>query len=100
MLDDFGAVNVLVNNAEIAHDATFVNMTKAYGDAVLRTDLDVLFNMTKPFITGMVERGCGRIINRSVNGRAARSLKPTTQWRRRASTVSASRSRLGLGSLA
>ena len=62
-------VDVLVNNAGITRDASFAKMTKDAWDAVLRTDLDALFNMTKPFVGGMVERGFGRIVNiGSVNG--------------------------------
>ncbi|BCG04835.1 hypothetical protein PPGU19_094030 (plasmid) [Paraburkholderia sp. PGU19] len=38
-------------------------MSKADWGSVLRTDLDGLFNMTKPFLPGMVERGYGRIVN-------------------------------------
>ncbi|KWI85915.1 beta-ketoacyl-ACP reductase [Burkholderia ubonensis] len=69
VIDQFGRVDVLVNNAGITRDATFAKMTKSQWDAVLRTDLDGLFNMTKPFVGGMIERGFGRIVNvGSVNG--------------------------------
>ncbi|MGJ7510288.1 acetoacetyl-CoA reductase [Variovorax sp. GT1P44] len=64
-----GAVEVLVNNAGITRDMTFKKMDKVNWDAVLRTNLDSLFNMTKQVADGMVERGWGRIINvSSVNG--------------------------------
>ncbi|SKC87435.1 3-oxoacyl-[acyl-carrier-protein] reductase [Burkholderia sp. CF099] len=69
VLDELKRVDILINNAGITRDATFANMSKADWDAVLRTDLDGLFNMTKPFLPGMVERGYGRIVNiGSVNG--------------------------------
>jgi acetoacetyl-CoA reductase len=62
-------VDVLVNNAGITRDASFRRMDKAAWDAVMRTNLDSAFNMTKPFIEGMAERGWGRVINiSSVNG--------------------------------
>ena len=64
-----GAVDVLVNNAGITRDTTFKKMNKVDWDAVMRTNLDSLFNMTKQVADGMVERGWGRIINiSSVNG--------------------------------
>ena len=64
-----GAIDVLVNNAGITRDMTFKKMDKVNWDAVLRTNLDSLFNMTKQVADGMVERGWGRIINvSSVNG--------------------------------
>jgi acetoacetyl-CoA reductase len=64
-----GAVDVLVNNAGITRDMTFKKMDKVNWDAVMRTNLDSLFNMTKQVADGMVERGWGRIINvSSVNG--------------------------------
>ncbi len=48
---------------------TFKKMDKVNWDAVLRTNLDSLFNMTKQVADGMVERNWGRIINvSSVNG--------------------------------
>ena len=64
-----GAVDVLVNNAGITRDMTFKKMDKVNWDAVMRTNLDSLFNMTKQVADGMVERGWGRVINvSSVNG--------------------------------
>jgi len=66
---DVGPVDVLVNNAGITRDMTFKKMGKVDWDAVIRTNLDSVFNMTKPVCDGMVERGWGRIINiSSVNG--------------------------------
>ena len=67
--EKIGAVDVLVNNAGITRDTTFKKMDKVNWDAVLRTNLDSLFNVTKQVVDGMVERGWGRIINvSSVNG--------------------------------
>ena len=64
-----GAVDVLVNNAGITRDMTFKKMDKVNWDAVMRTNLDSLFHMSKQVVDGMVERGWGRIINiSSVNG--------------------------------
>ncbi|QGZ40534.1 3-oxoacyl-[acyl-carrier-protein] reductase [Pseudoduganella flava] len=67
--NEIGPVDVLVNNAGITRDMTFKKMDKVNWDAVIRTNLDSVFNMTKPVADGMVERGWGRIINiSSVNG--------------------------------
>jgi acetoacetyl-CoA reductase len=67
--NDIGPVDVLVNNAGITRDMTFRKMDKVNWDAVLRTNLDSIFNMTKPVVDGMTERGWGRVINiSSVNG--------------------------------
>jgi len=60
---EIGPVDVLVNNAGITRDMTFRKMDKASWDAVTKTNLDSVFNMTKPVIDGMAERGWGRIIN-------------------------------------
>jgi acetoacetyl-CoA reductase len=66
---DVGPVDILVNNAGITRDTTFKKMTKNDWDAVIRTNLDSVFNMTKQVLDGMVDRGWGRIINvSSVNG--------------------------------
>ena len=66
---DAGPVDILVNNAGITRDASFRKIGKTDWDAVLRTNLDSVFNMTKPVCDGMVERSWGRIINiSSING--------------------------------
>ncbi len=66
---EVGAIDVLVNNAGITRDMTFKKMDKTNWDLVIGTNLDSVFNMTKPVCDGMVERGWGRIINiSSVNG--------------------------------
>src|SRR6266567_35510 len=66
---DLGPVDILVNNAGITRDMTFRKMTKGDWDAVLHTNLDSVFNMTKQVCDGMVDRGWGRVINvSSVNG--------------------------------
>ena len=66
---DGHVVDILVNNAGITRDGTFRKMSKVNWDAVLRTNLDSLFNVTRPLIENMLELGWGRIINiSSING--------------------------------
>ncbi len=66
---EIGAIDILVNNAGITRDMTFKKMSKADWDAVMHTNLDSCFNMTKQVMDGMVERSWGRVINvSSVNG--------------------------------
>jgi len=60
---EVGPVDMLINNAGITRDSSFKNLDKVNWDAVLRTNLDSVFNMTKQVCEGMVERGWGRIIN-------------------------------------
>jgi acetoacetyl-CoA reductase len=60
---DVGHIDILINNAGITRDTTFRKMTKGDWDSVVRTNLDSMFNMTKPVVDGMVDRGWGRIIN-------------------------------------
>lgn len=67
---DLGPVDILVNNAGITRDVMLHKMTKENWDAVIRTNLDSVFNMTRLVIEGMRARNFGRIINvSSINGR-------------------------------
>ena len=64
-----GPVDILVNCAGITRDASLRNLDKPGWDAVLATNLDSVFNVTKQVIDGMTQRGFGRIVNiSSLNG--------------------------------
>jgi acetoacetyl-CoA reductase len=64
-----GPVDILVNNAGITRDTTLHRMKPKQWQAVIATNLDSLFNMTRNVIEGMRERGFGRIVSiSSING--------------------------------
>ena len=58
-----GPVDILVNNAGITRDGIFKRMSPADWYAVINTNLNSVFNVTRQVIEGMTERGWGRIIN-------------------------------------
>ncbi len=67
--DSVGPVDILVNCAGITRDAKLADMDPDMWNAVLSTNLDSVFNITRQVVNGMVQRGFGRIINiSSLNG--------------------------------
>ena len=62
---DFGPINILVNNAGITRDKSFLKMSKEMWDEVVHVNLDGLFNTTHAVLPSMVEAGWGRILNLS-----------------------------------
>ncbi len=66
---DLGPVDILVNNAGITKDGMFHKMTPDQWYGVINTNLNSLFNMTRPVWEGMRERKFGRVICiSSING--------------------------------
>ncbi len=66
---EIGPIDILVNNAGITRDGVFRKLTLDDWRAVIDTNLNSLFNVTKQVIDGMLDRGWGRIVNiSSVNG--------------------------------
>lgn len=63
IIDEFGSVDALVNNAGITRDAVFSKMTKQQWDEVLSVNLDGMFNVTRQVVEGMKAQESGRIVN-------------------------------------
>ena len=64
-----GPVDILVNNAGITRDSTFHKMSSQQWGDVINTNLNSVFNVTRPVIEGMRERKWGRIVQiSSING--------------------------------
>jgi len=58
-----GPVDILVNNAGITRDGVFRRMTPGDWYAVINTNLNSVFNVTRQVIDGMMERAWGRVVN-------------------------------------
>jgi NAD(P)-dependent dehydrogenase (short-subunit alcohol dehydrogenase family) len=66
-LDNFGRVDIVVNNAGILRDKTFHNMTPDLLEPVIDVHLKGAFYVTRPAWRWMREQSYGRIINTSSN---------------------------------
>lgn len=71
VLDRFGGIDVLVNNAGVARDGVLGTFQETDIDAVVDLNVKGTIHMTKPVVRGMLRRQSGRIINiSSVVGRS------------------------------
>jgi 3-oxoacyl-[acyl-carrier protein] reductase len=63
VLREFGHLDILINNAGINSDKTFVKMDHASWRKVLAINLDGVFNCTKAFVDQMLKQSWGRVVN-------------------------------------
>jgi 3-oxoacyl-(acyl-carrier-protein) reductase len=63
VLSEFGPITILVNNAGITRDKSFLKMTRDMWDEVMRVNLDGVFCTTQLVAQDMIGAGWGRIIN-------------------------------------
>lgn len=63
VLEDFGQIDILINNAGITRDNLMLRMGKDDWDTVIKVNLDSVFNLTKAVIKPMMKARNGSIIN-------------------------------------
>lgn len=64
-LDSFGSADILINNAGILRDKSFLKLTESDWDSVLNVNLKGMFTVTQPVFAWMKENGGGVIVNTS-----------------------------------
>lgn len=63
VVEEFGAIDVLVNNAGITKDNLMLRMNEEMWDAVINVNLKSVFNLTKHAMRTMLKQRSGSIIN-------------------------------------
>lgn len=63
VIDRFGRIDGLVNNAGLTQVSPFLEITPEVWDAVIRTDLSAAFHTCRAALPSMLERGSGSIVN-------------------------------------
>src|SRR3546814_2644584 len=86
-LAEFGAVDIVVNNAAIRPSKPFLEMSEEDWHRVLDVDLNSAVYSSRAFLPGMIEKGWGRIVNitgmnaiHGYSGRAAVSVAKHGLW--------------------
>ena len=78
IIDDYGTIDALVNNAGITRDTLLMRMTESQWDDVINTNLKSAFNLTKAVQRPMLKARKGSIVNMSsVVGIKVMQDKPT-----------------------
>ena len=71
IIEKYGKIEILINNAGIIRDRSFLKMTEEEWDSVINVNLKSLFIVTKSIVPHMKENGYGRIVSASsINGSA------------------------------
>ncbi|MDE3011606.1 MAG: SDR family oxidoreductase [Pseudomonadota bacterium] len=65
VMERYGRVDVLINNAGITRDARLVNMTEAQFDDVMDVNLKAVFHCSQAVVPHMLKQGSGAIVNAS-----------------------------------
>ncbi len=65
VLEDYGKIDVLINNAGITRDTLMLRMNEEQWDQVIQTNLKSVFNLTKHALRSMLKARSGSIINMS-----------------------------------
>ncbi|MAG54327.1 MAG: 3-oxoacyl-ACP reductase, partial [Halomonas sp.] len=61
--EEFGAVEILINNAGITRDNLLMRMKDEEWQAIIDTNLTAIFSLPKAVLRGMMKKRCGRIVN-------------------------------------
>ena len=61
--DEFGSVDILINNAGITRDNILVRMKEEEWDDIINTNLSSVYRMSKAVLRGMIKKKSGRIIS-------------------------------------
>jgi 3-oxoacyl-[acyl-carrier protein] reductase len=76
-IKQFGAVDVLVNNAALRPNKPFLEMSEAEWRRIISVDLDAAVWLSRACLPGMLEKGWGRIVNftgmNAIHGHAGRT---------------------------
>lgn len=65
VLDEFGNIDILINNAGITKDNLLMRISEDDFDKVIEVNLKSVFNLTKAVIRSMMKQRAGSIINMS-----------------------------------
>jgi 3-oxoacyl-[acyl-carrier protein] reductase len=63
IVNDFGGIDILVNNARIAIKANFVETSEEIWDKTIDINLKGMFNMCRFVVSQMLKQGRGRMVN-------------------------------------